>query len=111
MSKKFFQLLLDADIKHQASEEVLLNAPALEPPFSNWPLGVDNATLELRKAYFRQAVDWGQLEEDCRDLPEEFILPVCCSSAQLRNLLIAGAFPLFLGVVLQPPKRNFACRF
>eukprot|EP00435_Cladocopium_sp_Y103_P062594 s92_g24.t1 len=68
-------------------QEVLLNAPALEPPFCNWPLGVDNATLELRKEYFRQAVDWGQLEEDCQDLPEELILPVCC----MRFLTLVNA--------------------
>ncbi|CAJ1446267.1 unnamed protein product [Effrenium voratum] len=59
-------------------QEVELHAPALTLPFRDWPWGVVNTTLELRKAYFRVAVDWAQLEEDCRDLPDECMLPVAC---------------------------------
>jgi len=71
--------------------EVPLEAPALEAPLTDWPFGLERAQMsgqeEACALYFRQAVDWLQLERDCDDLPGSLVLPW----AAMRYLVLLNA--------------------
>eukprot|EP00439_Symbiodinium_sp_Y106_P068921 s438_g11.t2 len=67
-------------------EEAALETCALEPPF-NWPYGLEGASLEARRQFFREAVDWPRLEEDCGEAPPRTVLPLAC----LRFLVLSNA--------------------